>query len=139
MNDILKRLRETQAAIRANEGGNSRLLNDVADEIECLQTIVDEQEDFIRRIASTVVIAAGNLTRNVEQWTHDAARYENLLDEIEQLQVEVQIHRDKARGDYWAWQGDEEDHLELLVCPVLIHPSDLRKIMEAAEAAGGEK
>ena len=26
----------------------------------------------------------------------------------------------KARGDYWAWQGDGTDDLSSLVCPVLI-------------------
>ena len=45
------------------------------------------------------------------------------------------MHRHKAHGDYWVWQGDEEDRLESLVCPVLIHPMDLQKIQKIIEAA----
>lgn len=61
-----------------------------------------------------------------------------LAAEIERLRWELQTHRDKARGDYWAWQGDGEDHLESLVCPVLIQPQQLIQILQAAEAGKGE-
>jgi len=30
--------------------------------------------------------------------------------------------------DYWIWQGDGEDHLESLTCPVLIEAQDLRDL-----------
>lgn len=61
--------------------------------------------------------------------------------EIERLRTAITMHQDKARGDYWVWQGDGEDHLESLVCPVLIRPEDLIAILKTAEAArakGGE-
>ena len=45
------------------------------------------------------------------------------------LRAEVQLHRDKARGDYWIWQGDGTDEPESLACPVLMHPEDLRKLL----------
>ena len=38
---------------------------------------------------------------------------------------QLSLHIDKAKGEYWAWQGDGEDHLESLVCPVLISADDL--------------
>ncbi len=43
--------------------------------------------------------------------------------------------RDKARGDYWAWQGDGEDHLESLKCPVLISAKDLLAMQQQAGEA----
>lgn len=46
---------------------------------------------------------------------------------------ELQNHRDKARGNYWAWQGDGTDHLESLTCPVLIAAADLRRLLSDVE------
>jgi hypothetical protein len=51
---------------------------------------------------------------------------------IEQMQQEIKLHRDKANGDYWAWAGDEFDHPESLVCPVLIPAATLRKLLADA-------
>ena len=35
---------------------------------------------------------------------------------------------DHANGDYWAWQGDGEDHPESLSCPILIGAYDFREL-----------
>lgn len=51
--------------------------------------------------------------------------------EVAKLQADVKLHWQKAGGDYWVWQGDGSDHLESLCCPILIHPSDMRKRDEA--------
>ncbi len=37
--------------------------------------------------------------------------------------------------EYWAWQGDGEDHLESLTCPIVIQPEDLRKLLESKKNA----
>lgn len=59
-------------------------------------------------------------------------------EEITRLKAQLSMHRAKANGEYWAWQGDGEDHLESLTCPVLIPAESLRKLrddlMHAAEA-----
>ena len=57
------------------------------------------------------------------------AKIDALAAENDRLREEVQIHRDKARDEYWAWQGDEEDHPESLTCPVLISASALRGLL----------
>lgn len=57
---------------------------------------------------------------------------EYLLYESIKLLDELNLHREMTRGDYWCWQGDGEDRLESLVCPVLIHPQDLIGIIENA-------
>jgi hypothetical protein len=52
---------------------------------------------------------------------------------------ELVAHREKAQDNYWAWQGDGEDHLESLACPVLIPTKSLQEILDRcdrAEAAG---
>ena len=35
----------------------------------------------------------------------------------------------ERNGDVWTWQGDSEDHLESLTCPVLIGAADLRELL----------
>lgn len=35
-------------------------------------------------------------------------------------------------ADPWHWMGDGEDHLESLVCPILILPEDLKAALDAA-------
>lgn len=50
--------------------------------------------------------------------------------EIASLRAELQVYRDRSRGDYWVWQGDGEDHLESLVCPVLIQPRQLMTLQD---------
>lgn len=32
-------------------------------------------------------------------------------------------------GEVWHWQGDGEDHLESLTCPVLISADDMRELI----------
>lgn len=53
------------------------------------------------------------------------------LKEIAELRIKLQQHIDKATGTYWAWQGDDTDHLESLTCPVLIPANDLRELEDA--------
>jgi len=38
-------------------------------------------------------------------------------------------------GNFWTYQGDGEDYLESLTCPVIIHPQRLLGIVEAASRA----
>lgn len=45
---------------------------------------------------------------------------------------------DAKNEDYWAWQGDDEDHLESLVCPVVIYADDLRDIIAKGDRAEKE-
>ena len=45
--------------------------------------------------------------------------------------AEIQaLHRER-NGEVWYWQGDGEDHLESLTCPVLIEAEDLRRFGQA--------
>lgn len=59
------------------------------------------------------------------------AKNERLLSECDKLRRELVSHREKAQGNYWAWEGDGEDHVESLLsnCPVLIPAHDLQKIL----------
>ena len=51
-----------------------------------------------------------------------------LVEDMAVAQQENAMLRDKIRGDFWLWQGNGEDHLESLVCPVLIRPETLLKL-----------
>lgn len=62
---------------------------------------------------------------------------ESALKREDGLRRELVGHREKAHGNYWAWQGDGEDHLESLVthCPVLIQAKDLQAIIQERDEA----
>jgi len=62
----------------------------------------------------------------------EVKRLQSIIDHQVNLQDELTAHRAYARGEYWAWQGDEYDHPESLVCPVLISAKSLRKILAKA-------
>jgi len=65
----------------------------------------------------------------------------NLFDELEAALAEVKkkaaelanenlaLHRER-QGEVWYYQGDGEDKLESLTCPVLIEAEDLRAIVQ---------
>lgn len=50
--------------------------------------------------------------------------------ELEYLRSEVQHLRDVVRDNYWIYQGDGEDHLESLTCPVVITAAQLMRILD---------
>lgn len=64
----------------------------------------------------------------------ECKRLENLC---ENAHRELVAHREKAQGNYWAWQGDGTDHLESLSfsCPVLISAVQLNEIVTSGATA----
>lgn len=48
---------------------------------------------------------------------------------IDQRRVTATL-RCERNGEVWIWQGDGEDHLESLTCPVLIRPEQLRALQQ---------
>jgi hypothetical protein len=59
--------------------------------------------------------------------------------EVSRLQSEVArkdcrvISKRIDGGEAWIWQGDGEDHLESLTCPVVIRPEQLLAMVESLE------
>ena len=49
-----------------------------------------------------------------------------------------QMHRDRENDAYWAWQGDGEDHVESLVCPILISAEAMRGLLSQLAALKDE-
>lgn len=73
-------------------------------------------------------------------------RRQRIIDGLqEQLKAQELVHRQererlalhdaKMRGDYWIWQGNEDDHLESMVgsCPVMITAGQLKELVYAPE------
>lgn len=58
-----------------------------------------------------------------------------LRQENERLKAENKALRRTEKGEVWYWQGDEDDHLESLSCPVLIDAGDLRGLLSNARQA----
>jgi len=62
---------------------------------------------------------------------------ERLEKEVARLREQNEwLHRERI-GEVWCWQGDSEDHLESLACPILISPERLRAAI--AEGAAQER
>jgi hypothetical protein len=62
--------------------------------------------------------------------------YKRLQTEYERVRQVPRLHRDMERGDFWAWQGDGEDHPESLVCPVLVPAAQVREWLAMKQDAG---
>lgn len=48
--------------------------------------------------------------------------------EVDRIREERQRLRDERDGSVWIWQGDDEDHIESLVCPVLMSADQVRDL-----------
>jgi len=54
--------------------------------------------------------------------------------EAEKLSDENAALQRERQGEVWYWQGDGNDNLESLTCPVLIEADDLRALLERGPA-----
>lgn len=59
---------------------------------------------------------------------------EHYKQQIADLQVRLGEHVQKMAGNYWHWQGDGEDYVESLTCPILISADKMRGILAEVEA-----
>jgi hypothetical protein len=68
--------------------------------------------------------------------------YTQALDEIKRLEKENQAAYRASIGEVWYWQGDGDDKLESLICPILIEAEDFRNIyfqIASADKRGEEQ
>lgn len=93
----------------------------------------DERELIKRRYEEALAEFPGSRD---SEYREDGLRF---IAEIETLLEEKRRRRQACEGDYWAWQGDGEDHLESLSCPVVIHPADLMVMIAEIESLDDEK
>lgn len=79
------------------------------------------------------VAVRGNAAANGELLAAAPTLWNHLLDleeEVERLRTRLDTAHSVANGEVWYWQGDGEDHLESLTCPILITPAKLRSELE---------
>lgn len=69
--------------------------------------------------------------KEIEEWSADyeiwavpelLASHHILAKRCKELERQNKTLRRERDGEVWVWQGDEEDHPESLVCPVLMQP-----------------
>ncbi len=76
-------------------------------------------------------------SRNNEGWYSCSCGEDmrELIAEIERLQVSLKVatEADSQRVGYWVWQGDGHDHLESIMCPIMIHAEDMRGLIAEIE------
>lgn len=79
-----------------------------------------------------------------QQQTVPRHKFEGLVEEVRLKDAEIarlaeqvmnlQAYRDGESGDgVWHWQGDGEDHLESLTCPIVIRAQDLRRLVASEQ------
>ena len=81
-------------------------------------------------VADRLAKTADSAVRTTERLTDEIKR---MAVEIGKLKGELALRRAKEAGEYWCWQGDGGDHLDTLVCPVLIPASELLKLKRWCE------
>lgn len=54
--------------------------------------------------------------------------------EVERLTQERDTYIRLFKNEYWMWQGDGEDHLESLTCPVVISVTKMRALQQQVSA-----
>lgn len=52
---------------------------------------------------------------------------------LQKVELEMATRRRLAKDEIWFWQGDGEDHLESLTCPIIITPEALREILQKVQ------
>lgn len=89
-----------------------------------LVRLLDEMEEAItiEPEEPQELVDLGEKIRRLEQQNVE------LSGDFDRVNREVNMHRSHSIGEYWAWQGGVEDHLESLSCPVLIPAAELRKL-----------
>lgn len=60
------------------------------------------------------------------------ADVDTLIAERDALKKKLALLYSERKGEVWCWQGDGEDHLESLTCPVLISAEALRAALAAS-------
>ena len=58
---------------------------------------------------------------------------------IAELHERVRMLTEHNQGNVWLWQGDGEDNLESLTCPILISPKDLLRLTQSKDREAMEK
>lgn len=103
---------------------NSEHLLQLADEIERMASkpLFDEPKPL------PDTVSAGKFRALVEH----CKRADKRLAELTSQLNAVRLYEQK---EVWYWQGDGEDHLGSLVCPVVINAEDLRELLRKAVAA----
>lgn len=81
------------------------------------------------RTADAILSAAKYFAK--EEVSYLAEEIRHLKDEVTQLRA-VKMARFNNE-DCWIYQGDGEDHLESLSCPVVIYPNELKNILSAVK------
>ena len=84
-----------------------------------------------------VFVDADDYNRTVAERDAAQAEVEHWKTEVDRYRDEINTRHDKDKGNFWYWQGDGEDHLESLTCPVLIRAEDLRAIAKQLDEAAG--
>lgn len=84
---------------------------------------------------------AGSLT---DPMTHDQSRVYGLgvianallhalTQQAQELVQAKRIQRDVGKGEFWYWNDDEHDHLESLICPVVVRPEKIKEWKQEVE------
>lgn len=100
--------------------------DEMSDEMPCPAHLIPGDDDSAvdqRARADKAEAEVARLTVEIER------RQKAYEQERATMRREIVTLQEGAAGNYWHWQGDGEDHLESLSCPVLISADQLRAVL----------
>lgn len=124
--------RDRAAKLEMSLDAQSAEIKNLYAEREALRS---DYEGACKTIADMHAAAVGEVTGPNRGVVEDVQDIRSQLLEMtkaaESSDHQANMLRDERDGAVWCWQGDGEDHLESLTCPVLIRPEALRPMASA--------
>lgn len=100
-------------------------------DLECTQCGSKEFEEGYNSALMRVIEQRDKTQKMADGWESECRLAQR---DLARVRAELSARRAKDHGEVWYWQGDSEDHLETLTCPVLIDPRVLSDLISATSA-----
>lgn len=94
-------------------------------------------------VADKIFAAQGRYNDMVDRFAHTEIKYKCICDTLRRCEEELAIEKTKRFARFneeecWLFQDDGEDHLESLVCPVVISPYKLQELLMIRDGKSDE-
>lgn len=90
---------------------------------DALRALIEKCKQYEHKLPVT----ANEMMRDIGALAENT---EFLLRDYIELKWRHNTMAEGVSGNYWLWQGDGEDHLESLTCPVLIPAAELKYMVD---------
>ena len=104
-----------------------------------LRATITQRDEQIEKLAAFIIAqvpgepskSEGAVDTAIRIITQQAQELERVKEERDAWQVKYtaakQIQRDVEKGEFWYWNDDGQDHLDSLICPVVVQPEKVKE------------